>query len=55
MKQSPGDSGVALVEAQAELEVYFDAEAKLSEKEIGEREDHWGEATFREAIREERW
>jgi hypothetical protein len=44
-----------VLEAQDELEAYFDAEAKLPEEEIAAREDRWAEANAREAIREEPW
>jgi hypothetical protein len=44
-----------VVNAHAELEVYFDAEAKISEEEIAEREHRWGESERPRSYREERW
>jgi hypothetical protein len=44
-----------VLKAQDELELYFAAEAGLSEEEIAAREDLWAEANAREAIREEPW
>ncbi len=46
---------LAVVEAQAELTEYFDAEAKLSPEEIKAREGGWAEANARGLIREEPW
>jgi len=46
---------LAVVEAQAELEAYFEAEAKLTPSELKAREDRRAEANARELIREEPW
>lgn len=48
-------AALRVVEAQAELEAYFDAEANLSADELDAREDVWAEQNAREAIREEPW
>lgn len=46
---------LAVVEAQSELEAYFEAEAKLTPSELKAREDRRAEANARELIREEPW
>jgi hypothetical protein len=48
-------AALRVVAAQAELEAYFEAEAKLSPDELDAREDVWAEQNAREAIREEPW
>jgi hypothetical protein len=48
-------AALRVVEAQAELEAYFEAEASLSPDELDAREDVWAEQNAREAIREEPW
>jgi hypothetical protein len=46
---------LAVVEAQSELEAYFEAGAKLTPTELKAREDRRAEANARELIREEPW
>lgn len=46
---------LAVVEAQSELEAYFEAEAKLTPSELRAREDGRAEANTRGLIREEPW
>lgn len=45
-------AALRVVEAQAELEAYFEAEANLSADELDAREDRWAERNAREAIRD---
>ena len=46
---------LAVVEAQSELEVYFEAEAGLEPSELKAREERRAEANARQLIREEPW
>jgi hypothetical protein len=48
-------AALRVVAAQAALASYLDHESKLSGEELDAREDHWAEASAREAIREEPW
>lgn len=53
--ESQATAALRVVEAQSELEAYFEAEAKLTPAELKAREDRRAEANARELIREEPW